>query len=643
MRCPVCHKENPSEARACEFCRTPLPDGNSRLQATVPVSGVTVGDAGYEPDSLIAGRYLVVRELGRGGMGLVYLVKDQKLHEKEMALKLISADLTADPQARERFVQEVLAAQDLTHPNVVKVFHLDEANGQSFFTMEYLPGRSLREFCDERFGSGRTFSLRECAGIVLQVLDALDHAHSQSPPVIHRDIKPDNVMVLGDLKSPRVKVLDFGLAKLLSPSKQTTTAMTMGTAYYMAPEQMQGAKDIDQRADLYSVGVIIYEMVTGQIPSGRFELPSEVDSALPVSLDAVIDTALQQHPGKRYATAMAMRGALDALLMELDVAAANEELRRKKELDTQRRAVIEATRQAEEFRRKQEESRRKDEDDRRRLEAARRKSEEEAKRKPEVSATSKPKMASRFKTVAGWTMMLAAFAFLALILSERVGFNGKIWRDPVTDMEFVWIPGGCYLMGSAVRKEDEKPVHEVCVDGFWMGRFRVKPEEWTQIMGKKYTNEKTDLFPEDVEAWREPLVSWNDAQKFIAKLNSKGNHEYRLPTEAEWEYAFRNCGQDETLSRKEDIYDEYEKSPRNKVGLYDMCYDIREWCDDVYLKNAYSFHSKNNPVISSGGSKRVIRGSSCNNEIGIEVSSDRIGLDPDYQDNWIGFRLVRKS
>ena len=312
MFCRVCHKDNHPEAEVCEFCGVPMAEDPSSFQPTVPVGGTVVLDSGFQQGSLIAGRYLVERELGRGGMGVVYQVTDQKLHGKDMALKLISSDLIANPQAKGRFVQEVLAVQDLTHPNIVKVFHLDEVDGQNFFTMEYLPGRSLREIITERFASGAKFSLEECESILQPVLKALQYSHSQPSPVIHRDIKPDNVIVSGSLSSPQIKVLDFGLAKILAPSQHTSTAMTMGTAYYMAPEQMQAGKDIDQRADLYSVGVMLYEMLTGEIPSGRFALPGELNPALPAAIDELIDKALQQQPVKRHASAQEFAEALKA-------------------------------------------------------------------------------------------------------------------------------------------------------------------------------------------------------------------------------------------------------------------------------------------------------------------------------------------
>ena len=330
------------------------------------------------------------RELGRGGMGVVYLVKDQKLHGKEVALKLISADLTDSHQGQERFVQEVLAAQELQHANIVRVFHLDEVAGQSFFTMEYVPGRSLREVVEERKRQGKTFSLKECAAVLMPVLKALHHAHTQTSPVIHRDIKPDNIIVTGDFPTPQVKVLDFGLAKMLSPSKLTTTAMTMGTAYYMAPEQVQGAKDIDQRADLFSVGVVFYEMLTGQVPSGRFKLPAEMNPELPAEIDDLMDRVLQQHPNDRYASARELAGALERVVQTADEEtrckeqeAAEAELRRQREAEEEvkRQAEAEARRVA------QEEARRKAEEEaRQKVEEAKVKAAEEARQRAENEA-----------------------------------------------------------------------------------------------------------------------------------------------------------------------------------------------------------------------------------------------------------------
>lgn len=332
MRCTACHKDNASGAEFCDFCKSPLLPPERRLQQTDLVGGEVVADAGFAPGSVIANRYLVVRELGRGGMGVVYLVQDQQLRGKDVALKLISASLTANENARERFVQEVLAAQELSHPNIVKVFHLDQWNGQSFFTMEYVPGRSLREILEARKQEGRLFTLEEAQAILIPVLNALHHAHTQPSQVIHRDIKPDNIIVAGKFPSPQVKVLDFGLAKMCSTSKLTATAVSMGTAYYMAPEQMKDVSGVDVRTDLFAVGVMLYEMLTGEIPTGRFKLPSQVRSDLPVAIDVIVDKALQPDLADRFGEAVEFSNALQVAGSVNDSTVSQAELRQEQPL-----------------------------------------------------------------------------------------------------------------------------------------------------------------------------------------------------------------------------------------------------------------------------------------------------------------------
>ncbi|MEW5911076.1 MAG: bifunctional serine/threonine-protein kinase/formylglycine-generating enzyme family protein [Thermodesulfobacteriota bacterium] len=286
---------------------------------TGPLSGKTVvHDGGFAPLSdlgdgeVIAGRFEVVRELGRGGMGQVLLVRDRLLKGQEVALKLISPELVALPEAQDRFAQEVLAARLLSHPNIVKVHDSHEFEGRRFFTMEYVSGRSLRELLEERRGADQVFKFEEALSLLLPVLDALGHAHGQG--VIHRDLKPDNVVVTGEYPGWRVKVLDFGLAKMLSPSKLTSSALSMGTAYYMSPEQLSASRDVGPASDIYSVGVVLYELLTGKVPQGRFRLPGEVMPGLPPEIDEVIDKALQAEAGDRYQTAGELVEALGRVL-----------------------------------------------------------------------------------------------------------------------------------------------------------------------------------------------------------------------------------------------------------------------------------------------------------------------------------------
>ncbi len=262
MKCPTCNTENPDSAKVCSFCNTPLQPSRAGLSGKTKVAAAPVFSEFTQGD-IIAGRYVVKRLLGRGGMGAVYLAADEKLENQEVALKVISPSLVDAPEIRQRFAREVLAAQSLTHQRIIKVFHLDEFQGLHFFTMEYLPGRSLREIMVERFEQGRVFSLEEAAAVIQPILSALTHAHSKK--VIHRDLKPENIIVSGDFPEIDVKVVDFGLARIMSPSRLTSSALAMGTAYYMSPEQLSGKSDIDARSDLFAVGVILYELLTGEI------------------------------------------------------------------------------------------------------------------------------------------------------------------------------------------------------------------------------------------------------------------------------------------------------------------------------------------------------------------------------------------
>ncbi len=237
--------------------------------------------------------------------------------------------------------------------------------------------------------------------------------------------------------------------------------------------------------------------------------------------------------------------------------------------------------------------------------------------------------------------------------SSRQNHNaGSTWTEPVTGMEFVWVPGGCFQMGSnsSDAYSDEHPVHKVCLDGFWIGKYEVTQGQWQRIMHNNPSyNKAGDNYP--VEE-----VSWNDAKKFISRLNQKSGHEFALPTEAQWEYAARSGGKNQKYSGGDDA-DRFAwygsnsglhthpvgtKAP-NGLGIYDMSGNVWEWCEDVYDKYAYSKHSLNNPVVETGGSFRVYRGGCWYLDSGYvrcayrgrDLSSDT--------DNGLGFRLIRKN
>lgn len=235
-------------------------------------------------------------------MAEVYLAEDTRLH-RQVALKFLSSSLRGDEEIRTRFEREAQATATLHHPNIVVIHELGEFEGRFYIVMEYVEGELLRELIDKR-----TLSLQEALGITIQICDGLSKAHQAG--IIHRDIKPENIVLSQD---GWVKILDFGLAKLQGASKLTEEAFTLGTVDYMSPEQAQG-ESIDHRTDIWSLGVVLYEMVTGKLPfyseskmAVLYQIVNEephllplVDAGMPRELEIILKKALQKNREKRY-------------------------------------------------------------------------------------------------------------------------------------------------------------------------------------------------------------------------------------------------------------------------------------------------------------------------------------------------------
>ena len=241
--------------------------------------------------------------LGRGGMGEVWRARQTSLG-REVAVKILSRDLARDPDFVRRFELEAAALTSLAHPHVVAIIDRGRHDGLLFFAMELVEGRSLRE----RLGAGR-LSVFEAARVMGQVLAAIGHAHQKG--IVHRDLKPENVLLD---RAGAAKVADFGLAAMRGLSagpRLTRSAVAMGTLSYMAPEQRKDAHGVDQRADLFSAGVVLYEVLTGDVPAGRYEPASRRCPDVPRAVDRVIDRALALDPRDRFATALEMGRALE--------------------------------------------------------------------------------------------------------------------------------------------------------------------------------------------------------------------------------------------------------------------------------------------------------------------------------------------
>jgi len=246
--------------------------------------------------------------IGKGGMGAVYKARQPAL-DRWVALKILPPQASDSPNTTNptaRFNREARALARLSHPNIVGIYDFGEAGNLRYFVMEYVDGVSLRQW----LRAGR-LSSREALQIVPQICDALQYAHDAG--VVHRDIKPENVLV--DRKG-RVKIADFGLAKILGCVSQllhlTAEGQRLGTPHYMAPEQLEHPQTVDHRADIYSLGVVFYELLTGELPLGRFQPPSKKTQG-DARLDEVVLHALEKEPDRRYQHASDVRFAIDTI------------------------------------------------------------------------------------------------------------------------------------------------------------------------------------------------------------------------------------------------------------------------------------------------------------------------------------------
>jgi len=234
----------------------------------------------------------IVECLGRGGMGAVYKARQPKL-DRFVALKILTPERQADAQFRERFEREARTLARLSHPNIVAVYDFGEADGFCYLLMEYVDGLTLRQVIQ-----GKKLAVDEALVIVPRICEALEFAHGKG--IVHRDIKPENILLD---RAGQVKIADFGIAKILHPGTPdfslTGAKDVMGTPHYMAPEQIERPASVDHRADIFSLGVVFYELLTGELPLGKFQPPSrkvQVD----VRLDEIVLHALEKEPERRY-------------------------------------------------------------------------------------------------------------------------------------------------------------------------------------------------------------------------------------------------------------------------------------------------------------------------------------------------------
>ena len=598
------------------------------------------------------GKYEIVEELGRGGFATVYKARDVDL-ERVVAHKVLHPYYAEDRQFVERFRQEARAAARLRHPHIVTVYEAGEAGDQLYIAMEYLPGRTLQALLEAE----GALPLERALPILEQVAEALDHAHAQG--VVHRDVKPGNVMVEQIAEGVRATLTDFGLVKALASGTALTSPGTLlGSPEYMAPEQADPERvgEVGPAADRYALGVVAYQMLTGRVPfPGNTPAtlyahehkpvppPRSLCSGLSEAVEAALLCMLAKAPAERFPSACAFVAQLrEALLAEqqaarlaplyaqLQAAAARQEWAevlalggRIQALDPAYRDVVEWMGRAQDYLR----------------------------RPPRRLPRGRPAWLWR---VGGGVAALLVVIGVAVVVVPRL-IETPTWTRPADGMVMVYVPAGEFLMGSSdadgQADDDEKPQHTVYLDGYWIDRTEVTNAQYRKCVEAGACREPECWDDNDYNAPDQPVVcvSWDDAQTYAAWVGG------RLPTEAEWEKAARGTdgriypwGNSAPGCDKANYEGCVGRSATvgsyltgaSPYGALDMAGNVREWVADWYDGRYYGRSAARNPEGPDSGEYRVLRGGSWYRHPGLARCASRSGYIPDNFYSRVGLRVV---
>jgi serine/threonine protein kinase len=299
LKCPECKASVSEDSQFCSRCGASLGVDLGSLSPTRTILGPVLH---LKKGQMIAGKYKIEEKIGEGGMGVVYKAEDTKL-KRHVALKFLPSELTRDKKAEARFIQEAQAAAALNHPHICIIHEVDEADDQTFIAMEFIEGQTLKDKID-----AGPLAVDEVVDIASQVAEGLGEAHKKG--IVHRDIKPANIMLT---EKGQAKIMDFGLAKLSWGADLTKPSMIMGTVAYMSPEQARG-EPVDYRTDIWSLGALLYEMLTGEKPFKKSheqalihailkEKPESLIAArpdIPRTIERAVLKALEKEPSRRY-------------------------------------------------------------------------------------------------------------------------------------------------------------------------------------------------------------------------------------------------------------------------------------------------------------------------------------------------------
>lgn len=576
------------------------------------------------------GEYTILEELGRGGMGQVFRAVHRRMN-RPVAIKFLPPSSSESSDSKKRFQREIQAIARLLHPNIVTAYDAGESEGRPFLVMELVEGTDLAQHVKQH----GPMTVEESLDAVIQAARGLAHAHKAE--IVHRDVKPSNL--LRD-ESGVVKVSDLGLARFchtgagsevaLDSSEISQGGQVLGTVDYMAPEQAVSSKDADHRADIYSLGCSLHYLLTGQpIYDGNtvFEklvahrekpIPSLRDSRrdVPDEVDRVFRRMVAKKPEHRHQS-------MDLAIADLDEC---------RQTDAERRATAKAKRNV--------------------------------------------ALAGAVAIVAlgfvGWLAVISLFprtrvssGTSAPSIVPKVPNVSKPTERIIENsigMRLVLLPAGEFVMGSPDSEEDRQEgegQHRVCITKpFYLGMTEVTQAQWEAVMGTRPWRGME--YAKDGPDHAATSVSWHDAVKFCAALSKKEGTLYRLPTEAEWEYACRagttttfHFGNDAShlgdyawfKANAEQAGEWYahpvgRKKP-NPFGLYDIHGNVCEWCSDWYDVDYYATSPDTDPMGPSNGTFRVFRGMSWRNPAKGCRSAARNSGDPETGTNLVGFRVVR--
>jgi serine/threonine protein kinase len=536
------------------------------------------------------GRFQITRELGRGGMGIVYEAIDPIIG-RTVAIKTIRTDNSAETSSLlDRLFREARSAGALAHPNIVIIFDVGRDGDLAYIAMERVDGPTLEQLLVPDRTPPHSFTL----DILRQTADALDHAHEHG--IVHRDIKPGNIMLH---KSKTVKVTDFGIAKIQDPQHRTRTGSFIGTPAYMSPEQIT-AKAVDGRSDQFSLGVIAFEMLTGamafpgddlgsltyQIVHGDRPSAIATNPTLTPQVDGVLQRALSRDPNDRYATCTEFIRALTISLNATRVT--QHELSPSAHLP---RPVSPEPN----------------------IPAPSRTS------PPRATLVEPPHAAMRRSKTKLWSitgaLAVALLGWLGYLMFRPIL---KTMVNPKDNLTYVWVPPGQFDMGCSPDdgecRNDEKPRHHVTIsEGFWIGQTEVTQAAYQRVIGSNPSNARGEKLPVE-------MVSLDEAVHFCLAVGMM------LPTEAQWEYAARGgdpaarYGALDTIAWYSDNsggkMHEVGQKQKNGYGLFDMLGNVSEWTWDIYDAEYYASSPGINPSPHpiSDYKENVVRGGSCLND-----------------------------